>query len=117
MIQMANDRPIHRVNYQWQASIPFNWPMAGKYDVIFVFIIKNDIQTNTQTPTQEFRTHMLVLAALLKGIVVPVYSRKSVSTRDKTMYDNPQCTWYTPNDNKQNPICWQKLLIEKFGNC
>ena len=115
---MTNDRPIHRLNYQLQASIPFNWPMAGKYDVIFCFHYKKwHSNEYTQTPTQEFRTHMLVLAALLKGIVVPVYSRKSVSTRDKTMYDNPECTWYTSNDNKQNSIGRQKLLNGKFKNC
>ena len=34
-IQMTNDKPIHRLNFQWQASIHFNWPMVGQYDVIF----------------------------------------------------------------------------------
>ena len=34
-IQTTNDRPIHRLNYQWQACIHFNWPMLGPYDVIF----------------------------------------------------------------------------------
>ena len=34
-IQMTTDRPIHRLNYQWQASIYFNWLMVGQYDVIF----------------------------------------------------------------------------------
>ena len=34
-IQMTNDRPIHRLNYQWQASIYFNWTMVGQYDVTF----------------------------------------------------------------------------------
>ena len=29
------NRPIHRLNNQWQASINFNLPMVGQYDVIF----------------------------------------------------------------------------------
>ena len=37
---MNNDRAIHRLNYQWQASIDFNLPMVGQYDVIFIDTIK-----------------------------------------------------------------------------
>ena len=32
---MTNDRPIHKLNYQWEASIHYNWQMVGQYDVIF----------------------------------------------------------------------------------
>ena len=46
VIQMTNDRPIHRLIYQWQASINFNWLMAGQYDVIFYEKInRNGINT------------------------------------------------------------------------
>ena len=38
---MTNDRPIHSLNYQWQASIHFNWLMVGQYDVIFIGTIKS----------------------------------------------------------------------------
>ena len=30
-IQMTNDRPVHRLNYQWQANIQTKLPMAGHY--------------------------------------------------------------------------------------
>ena len=30
---MTNDRPKHRLNYQLQASIHFNCPIEGQYDV------------------------------------------------------------------------------------
>ena len=30
-IQMTNDKPIHRPNYQWQTIMHFNLPMAGQY--------------------------------------------------------------------------------------
>ena len=30
------DRPLYRINYQWQASIHFHWQMVGQYDVIFI---------------------------------------------------------------------------------
>ena len=33
-MQMTNDRPIHRLDYQWQASIHF-FTKVGQYDVIF----------------------------------------------------------------------------------
>ena len=33
-IQMTNDRLIHRLNYQWQPSLHFSWPIVGQYDVI-----------------------------------------------------------------------------------
>ena len=33
---MTNDRQIHRLNYQLQASKHFNWPMVGQYEVIFI---------------------------------------------------------------------------------
>ena len=39
-LKMTNNRPIHRLNYQWQASIHFNWPMVGQYDIIFIGTIK-----------------------------------------------------------------------------
>ena len=29
-IQMSNDMPIHRLNYSWQASKYFKWPMVGQ---------------------------------------------------------------------------------------
>ncbi len=32
-IEMTNDRQIHRQNYQWQASIHFNWPMVGQREI------------------------------------------------------------------------------------
>ena len=32
---MTNDRPIHILNYQWEASIHFNCPIIGQYTVIF----------------------------------------------------------------------------------
>ena len=31
---LSNDRPIHRLDYQWQASIHFDWLMVGQNDVI-----------------------------------------------------------------------------------
>ena len=31
----TNDRPIHRLNYQWQASIHLMWPLVGQYDIVF----------------------------------------------------------------------------------
>ena len=39
-IQITNDRPIHRLNHQWQASIHFNSSLVGQYDVIFKSTIK-----------------------------------------------------------------------------
>ena len=42
-IQMTNDRQIHRLNYQLQASIHFNWPMVGQYNLIFIGTIKSFI--------------------------------------------------------------------------
>ena len=47
---MAYDRPIHRLDYQWQASIHFSWPIVGQYDVIFIGTTKKfQIQTVGQT--------------------------------------------------------------------
>ena len=34
-MQMTNDRPVDRLNYQWQSTIHFNLPMVGQYDVMF----------------------------------------------------------------------------------
>ena len=34
--KMTNDRPIQKLNFLWQVSIHFNWPMEGQYDVIFL---------------------------------------------------------------------------------
>ena len=39
-IQINNDRPLHRLNYQLEASIHFNLPMVGQYDVISIGTIK-----------------------------------------------------------------------------
>ena len=39
-IQITNDRPIHRLNHQWQASIHFNCSVAGQYDFIFCRIMR-----------------------------------------------------------------------------
>ena len=36
----TNDRPIHKLNYQWQSSIHFNWPIFGHHDVIFYMYYK-----------------------------------------------------------------------------
>ena len=41
IIQMTYNRPIHRLNYQWQFSIHLNWPMVSQYDVIFIGTIKS----------------------------------------------------------------------------
>ena len=38
---MTNDRPIHKLNHQWQASIHFNCSMVGHYDVIFIGTMKS----------------------------------------------------------------------------
>ena len=38
---MTNGRLINNLNYQWQASIHFNWPKVGQYDVIFIGTIKS----------------------------------------------------------------------------
>ena len=32
---MTIDRQTHRLNFKWQVSIYFNWPMIGQYDVLF----------------------------------------------------------------------------------
>ena len=40
-IQMTNAMSIHRLNYQWQASIHFYWPTVGQYDVFFRVTIKS----------------------------------------------------------------------------
>ena len=47
--QMSNDRLMQRLSYQRQASIHFNWPMVGQFDVIllictikiYIHLIKN----------------------------------------------------------------------------
>ena len=35
LTKKTNYSHIHRLYYQWQASIHFNWPIVGRYDVIF----------------------------------------------------------------------------------
>ena len=43
-LHMTTDRPMrgqmHRLKYKMQASIQFNWPMVGQYDVKFIGIIQ-----------------------------------------------------------------------------
>ena len=39
--QITTDKSIHTLNYQWQASIHFNWQMVGQYDVIIIGTIKS----------------------------------------------------------------------------
>ena len=39
-IQITNDRLIHWLNYQWQVSIHFNWPITVQYGVILMGTIK-----------------------------------------------------------------------------
>ena len=58
---MTSDRPIYRLNYQWQTSIQFNWPMVGKYDVIFIGTIKSFLKTFRNTRNQVVRLFGLLL--------------------------------------------------------
>ena len=37
-LQINNYRQIHRLNYQWQAGIHFNWPIVGQYGVIYEYV-------------------------------------------------------------------------------
>ena len=38
-VQMTNDRQIHRLNYQWQACIHFNWPIFQRIPVTEIFTV------------------------------------------------------------------------------
>ena len=51
---MTNDRPIHRLNSQWQASIHFNRPMVGQYDVITMKRFINDLNRLKPIPIDVF---------------------------------------------------------------
>ena len=67
---MTNDRPIHRLKYQWQASIHFNLPMVVQYDVIFKGTTKSffaDIK-NLQDPRDTVKMSQSLLARLCKSI-------------------------------------------------
>ena len=67
-IQMTNDRSLHILNFQWQPSIHFNWPMVGQCDVIFYMHFKK--------PFDIFVLYVLVID--VKDLPCLLYKNKNI---------------------------------------
>ena len=69
-VKKTNDRPIHRLNSQWQAFLHFNWPMVGQQNVIFIGTINRFTNTSNSECKLKSRDNYSYPASSWKFVII-----------------------------------------------